>query len=200
MMKMKKILLGIGTLAGFTFAASSLAAAPQGTSSMITTAKIICTASLTDQVASVTVVGATQQKGIESSWFITNTSAKTPLSITKIESYGMDGKLLTSVTPSSNPKIKDETSGYFDWTVKPRQLVRFPHDYSMIYPVNGSGGTSPDLVRWYNVVFTVKSGASGSISAPIVTTGMIERTEDTTVTPATHFVLARTRNECKYML
>lgn len=195
---MKKLLFCAIALGGLITSTVSFAA-PLGTDSTITTAKIICTGSLTGDVPLVTVVGAGQQKGIESSWFITNTSLTKNLQITKVESFGMDGKLLVSLNPASNPTLKQETNGYFDWTVKPQQLVRLPHDYSMVYPVNGVGGTNPELVRWYNVVFTVKSEA-GAISAPIVATGMIERTEDLTVTPATHFVLARTRNECKYMM
>jgi hypothetical protein len=197
-MKMKKLLLCICT-AGAVVTTTSGFAAPQGTAATITTAKIICMASLTGDVPLVTVTGATQQKGMESSWFITNTSSVKNLKITRVDSYGMDGKLLTSLTPVTNPTLKEETGGFFDWTVKPRQLVRFPHDNSMIYPANGVVGTSPELVRWYNVVFTVKA-ENGSISAPLATTGMVERTEDLTVTPATHFVLSRTRNECKYMM
>lgn len=203
-MNIKKFLFCAGALSGLLAATASVAE-PVGANAMIKTAKIVCTATMTGDVPLVTVPGATQQKGIESSWLITNTSPTTPLEITKIDSYGMDGKLLTSTTPQSHPNLETETAVaggvVFAWTVKPNQLVRFPHDYTMIYPVNGVGGTSPSLVQWYNVVISVRSGVKGKmISAPTVTTAMVERTEDLTVTPATHFVLSRTRNDCKYMM
>lgn len=203
-MNIKKFLFCAGALSGLLAATASVAE-PVGANAMIKTARIVCTATMTGDVPLVTVVGATQQKGIESSWLITNTSDKIPLKITKIDSYGMDGKLLTSLTPQSAPQIEAETLvngvNVFSWTVKPHQLVRYPHDYTMVYPVNGVGGTSPSLVQWYNVVITVESGVKGKmIEAPTVSTAMVERTEDLKVTPATHFVLSRTRNDCKYML
>ncbi len=199
-MKIKKILFFVGTLSGL-IAANPSSAGPVGTMAMIKTAKIICTGSLTEDVPLVTVVGAGQQKGIESSWFITNTSATDSLAITQIDSYGMDGKLIVSLTPDTAPTLEADTGGFFKWTVSPLQLIRFPHDYSMIYPVDGVGGTAPDLVRWYNVVFTVQNATPDTmISAPLAISAMVERTEDLTVTPATHFVLSRTRNECKYMM
>lgn len=200
-MKIKKLLLFVGALSGLV-AANTSSAEPQGTMAMIKTAKIICTGSLTGDVPLVTVVGAGQQKGIESSWLITNTSYTDSLAITKIDSYGMDGKLIVSLTPDTAPTLETDTGGFFKWTVKPYQLVRFPHDYSMIYPVDGVGGTDPNLVRWYNVVFTVQSATPGAmISAPLAVAAMVERTEDLTALPTpTHFVLSRTRNECKYMM
>lgn len=203
-MNTQKFLFCASALSGLLMATASVAE-PVGANAFIKSAKIVCTATMTGDVPLFTVPGATQQKGIESSWLITNTSHTIPLKITKIDSYGMDGKLLTSVTPASAPDLKTETavSGavIFDWTVEPHQLVRFPHDYTMVYPVNGVGGTSPSLVQWYNVVISVESGIKGkAISAPTVTTAMVERTEDLKVTPKTNFVLSRTRNDCKYMM
>ncbi len=199
-MNIKKLLLFAGILSSLA-GANTNAAEPQGTMAMIKTAKIICTGSLTGDVPLLTVSGSAQQKGIETSWLITNTSATDSLAITKIDSYGMDGKLIISLTPDSAPTLETDTGGFFKWTVSPHQLVRFPHDYSMIYPVDGVGGTDPSLVSWYNVVFTVQSATPGGmISAPVALAAMVERTEDLSVTPATHFVLSRTRNECKYMM
>lgn len=200
MMKIKKLLFFIGALSGL-MAANTGVAEPVGSTAMIKTAKIICTGSLTGDVPLVTVVGAGQQKGIETSWLITNTSTTDSLAITKIDSYGMDGKLIVSLTPDTAPTLEADTGGFFKWTVSPLQLIRFPHDYSMIYPVDGVGGTDPSLVQWYNVVFTVQNATpDAAISAPVALAAMVERTEDLAAVPPTHFVLSRTRNECKYMM
>lgn len=196
-MKMKKLLLFASAIGGFLMASSGFAAQPLGSMATITKAKLICTASLTEDVTKFTVIGATQQKGIESSWFIANTSATGTIKITQVDSYGMDGTLLTTTTPESAPNITVDSGGLFSWTVKPKQVVRFPHDYVMVYPVDGVGGTDPELVRWFNVVISLESDTP--ISVPMAWTGSVERTEDLTVTPATHYVLSRTRNDCKFM-
>lgn len=196
-MKLKiNISLWNSALLAFLLAGTDVAIATEGS-------KVVCTATMTGDVPLVTVSGAGQQTGIESSFLITNTSATDTLEITSIESYGMDGVRLVRLTPQSGPDLEKETAGFFTWKVKPRQLVRFPHDYTMIYPdaAKGIKGTNPELVRWYNVVFEGKNAdpRNSFISPPIVTTGMVERTENLTVNPPSHPVLSRLRNECKFM-
>ncbi len=206
-MNIKKLLLWATAFSGMVATGLTIAA-PSGTASMITNARIICSGTLTGDVPLSTVIGAGQQKGIESSWLINNTSTTDTLAITRIDSYGMDGQLLVSLTPTSAPDLPTQTNHLFNWTVLPYQVVRFPHDFSMIYPntATGTAGTAPSLVRWYSVVFTLANagGRSKPISAPLVTGAMVERGDYTQLpsatTPGLAPVVSRTRNECVYMM
>jgi len=206
-MNIKKLLLGVSALSGLIGAHTAMAV-PVGGNAMISTAKIVCTASLSGDVPLSTVTGAGQQQGIESSWLINNLSETDSLAITQIDSYDINGKLLVSLTPASNPELPTETNGFFTWSVLPHQVARFPHDYSMIYPdaATGAAGTEPKLVRWYNVVFTLANATlpGAEIAAPSVSAAMVERgpytVQPTPTVSGQAPVISRTRNECTYMM
>jgi hypothetical protein len=211
MMKIKKLLLCFSALSGL-MAADVIMAVPVGSDATITTAKVVCMSTLEGDVVLTTVAGAGQQKGIESSWLVTNTSTTDDVAITQVDSYDINGKLLTRFTPTSTAKpsfgipagnqLPKLTNGLFDWTVKPNQVVRFPHDYSIIYPdaATGREGTNPSLVHWHSVVLTLGNATRPgmAISAPVVVSAMVERGNYTV--PGAAPVLTRTRNECAYMM
>jgi hypothetical protein len=187
-------------------------AAPLGEGTAITTAKVVCMSTLVGDVPLYTVTGAGQQKGIESSWLVTNTSPTDTLAITQVDSYDINGKLLVSITPTSpaapgipaGADLPIKSGGLFSWTVKPYQVSRFPHDFAMIYPDAATGivGTNPSLVHWHSVVITLGSATPGmTISAPVVAAAMVERGDYTDApTNSKAPVLTRTRNECAYMM
>ncbi len=206
-MNMKKLLLCVTALSGL-IVTNTVMALPAGSNTTITTAQAVCTGSMFGDVPLYTVVGAGQQQGMESSWLVTNTSPTDTLAITRIDSYGMDGKLLATLTPASAPDLSLKTGGFFSWTVKPYQVSRFPHDFSMVYPNAATGvkGTDPKLVRWFSVVITVANaaGATVPISTPLITAAMVERGAYTVPPTATTSglapVVSRSRNECSFMM